>query len=350
MKPAATRPPTRARRLARLAARAAGLLLLAEAGTRVATGVGRWIHPPDHAPDPVLGWANPAGVKRQNHFPLYGDVAYSTGPHGFRPHGDPASPRLKILIVGDEVTQARKTTDGRTYADQLGRMLDAEIFAHGAEGHGTLQELLVLEQHVESIRPDLVLVQVCDDDFTANSRALEARSRLNNALRERPYLEGERVVMRLPGRNGLEEALLRHSHLYRQLARLRVTREATRGGAAPEEALIEANPRFVEARDVTLRLLERIRERAGAVPVAAFMACGRPNEPATVVFRDLCARTGIPYLEGVPAAIQLAIQMGAVVNGRPADTHWTDKGNEVAAEALARELRERGLPRGKHAP
>jgi len=70
-----------------------------------------------------------------------------------------------------------------------------------------LQELMILEQSMQEIRPDLVILQFCTNDFINNSVELETLSRINNCGLRRPYLNSQGdVFYALPKRSGL----LRH--------------------------------------------------------------------------------------------------------------------------------------------
>lgn len=97
------------------------------------------------------------------------DIKYSTNDYGFRKWGDLSTDKKKILIVGDSFTQAELVSDKESYYEKLGGLVDYEIFAFGCVGYGTLQEYLVLRKFVDMIRPDLIIIQFCGNDFVNNS-------------------------------------------------------------------------------------------------------------------------------------------------------------------------------------
>lgn len=116
-------------------------------------------------------------------------VEISTDNEGFRLHRDPGEPaRKKVLFLGDSYTQAMHVSDDKTYYGLLGSELDFEVFAHGVEGCGTLQEYMVLDKYIDAIEPDVVFILFCPNDIINNYPALERRSTLNRMGLRRPYL------------------------------------------------------------------------------------------------------------------------------------------------------------------
>jgi hypothetical protein len=330
-------PLSRRRRIAFAGVLALLGLLLLEGAVRVAVAMIQAGNPPDRARDPEWGWAARPHQRLTGSFPGYGEVTYSTGPHGFRRYDDPASLRPKVLVLGDSVTQARKVSDGEVYFDHLARRLGVEIFAYGSGGYGTLQEWLVLDRHLDALRPDLVLLQLCDNDFANNLHAMEARSRLNNNHMTRPYWEEGQVVLRYPSLSFAYDRVLRHSMLIRNLVIQGLALAGKKRGPSPHERLSADNPYFLQARTVTRDLLVKFQERASAqgIPVVAFLACGKTGRPAHLAFREICAEIGLPLVEDALTAVQAAAARGQILDGLPRDSHWNAAGNAVAGEALA---------------
>lgn len=157
--------------------------------------------------DQTLGWKTPAnqwqdftskdfaGVKHAVH--------YSTRPHGFRLYGDAKSRNPKIMIAGDSFTHAVDVSDDQTYYAKLKRNLSdripVEIFAYGTNGYGTLQEVMIVERYIKKIMPDVLILQVCQNDFINNSLELERKSYFNNNNLLRPYLGSDgTITMQIP--------------------------------------------------------------------------------------------------------------------------------------------------------
>ena len=117
-------------------------------------------------------------------------VLYSTQDHGFRKWGNIETEKHKILFIGDSYTQAVEVASSDAYYSIIGDSLDCEIFAFGQAGYGTIQELMILKKYIKFIDPDLVVLQVCDNDYIDNYYKLELESNYKVGLR-RPYMDLE---------------------------------------------------------------------------------------------------------------------------------------------------------------
>jgi len=259
------------------------------------------------------------------------------GWEGRRVFGDPESPRPKVLIVGDSVTDGLGVPPDQMYYARLGQRLGVEIFAYGGAGYGTLQELMVVEQELPGVRPHLVVLQTSSNDVINNSWGLESTSHHNNNLAVRPYLVGERIVYRFPSRLGNYSALLAHSRLAYAIAHdtARLGSQFAALGLlwTSENRLGDgvADPVFEAALATTDRLVARLKSRVEPLPLIAFAADEAPY------FRTIFARRGVPYLETVPRRIAEAEAQGRRVKFD--GWHWNAEGQEIAAAALADALR-----------
>lgn len=86
-------------------------------------------------------------------------VTYSSQANGFRMFGDVNATRPKLLFIGDSFTQADNIPTSQTYAALLAKALHVEVFSYGGGGFGTLQELMVLEDVIDKINPNVVVFQ-----------------------------------------------------------------------------------------------------------------------------------------------------------------------------------------------
>jgi len=213
--------------------------------------------------------------------------------------GDPDSTRLKVLIVGDSFTQAVEVAPDKAYFSRLADMLPVEVFAIGALGYGTLQEHLLLDRWLDRIRPDVVVVQVCGNDYINNDHELESCSHVNRHLLRRPYLADDgRIVFRRPRDPllGWLAPLGRVSRLCRlglhQVARIRA-------GYVPgtiEDAIMEAgadHPGYQRAWKTTRTVFGRIAAQCGPRPVVVFPV--EDNEPFYGGFRAIARELGLEF-------------------------------------------------------
>jgi hypothetical protein len=253
--------------------------------------------------------------------------------NGFRMFGDPDSRKLKILIIGDSDTHATEVSDDKTYYAVLRRLLDAEIFAYGVWGYGSLQEWMILDRYYDLIKPDLILWQLSIDDLNDNSPGLKTAD--SNAL-PRPYWIGGHIRYVLPK----EEALLRYCRICymvaAQLARFGI-------GIAEAEAATGQLARWEYLRSVetTGKIMEMVMQRAQPSPVIAFVT-GTPDSLDGPVHQEvlaqLCRRHHILFLDGVEDGVAAAQANGADVKAYR-DYHWNELGHRIVGETLANALK-----------
>jgi len=142
--------------------------------------------------DELLGWKIQANFSQDFDYLDYAGEHYKVSirydENSFKAFGDINSSRPKILFIGDSYTASVEVSNEKSYFNLLKDSLNAEIFAIGAGGYGSLQEYLVLDQWVDIIQPDLVVLQVCNNDFVDNYPQLERLSGYKVGER-RPYLD-----------------------------------------------------------------------------------------------------------------------------------------------------------------
>lgn len=117
----------------------------------------------------------------------------------------------RVLCVGDSVTFGVGVNDELTYPARLERSLreaagrEVEAINGGVLGYGTPQELRYLRKEGLSLEPDLVILEVCVNDFDDNS--ITERYQL---LRE--FMEKARAIR--DGRKGKIHALVGEARIF----------------------------------------------------------------------------------------------------------------------------------------
>ncbi len=308
--------------------------------------------------DPVLGWRavehfDSRSMKQDAAGAPY-EVHLTTDERGFRMFGDLRSGRPRMFIVGDSFTHAVDASGADTFFGVLRKELPVEIFAYGGGGYGTLQEYLILDRHVDLIRPDMVVVQFSGNDFANNSVELERRSTDNNS-RFRPYLMPDGSVRHAyPARNGISAFL---APLRTWLAsHLRIMNEVFRAvdvlearllpliGFRHIEPVIQSRsgdvPAFRESVKITEEIFRRIVRRSGGARVFAFAVYD--DEPYYSAFLSAARAAGITVIETVPGAIRREEARGACLRAMDR-SHWSPAGHRVVGDALAAYFAKEGL-------
>ena len=263
-------------------------------------------------------------------------VHVTSDARGFRIFGDPNAHRPKILVLGDSFTQAVQVSDAATYFAILGRDLNAEMFAYGVGGHGTLQKYLALDEYIDRIQPDILLWQYCSNNFVKTVFDLEHQSVLNNNRLIRPYLEGDQIVYRLPVADPLRIRTfwaLKSRALYAVLSRWDSYETAQQAANSVETGIEregQAYPGFRQAIETTDRIMGMVRARVGHLPIIAFNC--DDSEPYVGAWSAISAKYEIQFFQDVAQALDAAAAAGSTLY--VTDGHWNEAGDRVIAEAL----------------
>jgi lysophospholipase L1-like esterase len=267
--------------------------------------------------------------------------------HGFRMFGDPESPSVKVLFVGDSYTQAVQVPCSDTYYAVLARTLPIEVFAFGGNGYGTLQEVMIIEKYLDSIKPDAIVIQYCTNDLFNNCYDLEKRSLFFNNHRRRPYLtEKNHLFYKTPARwAALREFASNYSRfllfVIDRTNRL-IRRFYQRPTEDPVVATIQSQGTafapYQKSLVITENILEKLRRQVPQdVPVFAF--CAYRMEPFYSAFRRISQSNAIVFIDNTQDAIDQAQKQGTEVLARDG-IHWNATGHRIIADELAPYLRE----------
>jgi hypothetical protein len=379
------------RRLFRYLALAGLIVLLLEAGLRVAG----FSFSNFTAPNDQLGWTLRPGYR--NWSPARKGVYIDINSEGFRDKEHfkhKAAGTFRIALLGGSYVEALQVPIQDTFWSVMERNLQSqlpeikpEVLAFGVSGYSTAQNLLVLRQQVRKYEPDMVVVAFQPTaEIAGNSRALAGE-------RDRPYFvyEGDRLVFNRSFRESashrlrqsrvwrLYYRLLDHSRTLQLLrsaktfvrqqrvrAQLRGTTSEPAGGdlgLAEMAYRRPVNQEWEEAWHVTEGLLTMMRDEAaamGASFVVVTVTRGVQVHPDPVVRARYMRTAAVEDLfypsaristlserEGFPAiALAREFQSYAAANRiflhgfapHPGVGEWNENGHQLAARILTREI------------
>lgn len=322
----------------------AAAIALALAGELLVRALGRR---PIYERDEALGWRPRANLVAEltardqtgNDYAVH----YATGPHGFRAFGDTAGSRMRVLFIGDSFTADPSTSNDEAYFGVVRSQLPVEVFAVGGSGYGTLQELLLARETVDTVKPDVFVLQYCPNDLSDNSHGLESLvSHARNQKNLRPYLVGDAIVFRLAKRHPYR-LLYEHSRLFRkldvELMKLEFRLDDPARRPEPDSDAIATQRAAAIA--VTTDLMSRL---AAAMPRQARLltfSCDTSNPAEAQTWKAIARAAGFEAHASVSERVEAAERGGEVV--RLVDgVHWNRLGNRIAGEELARVIAERG--------
>jgi len=261
--------------------------------------------------------------------------------------GNPASGKFKVLFVGDSFTAAEGLGD-QAYYHVVRKELGIEAFVYAGYGYGTLQEYLVVDRYIDIVKPDLVVLQVCSNDFINNTWELERRSYLHSNYQKRPYYEKGKINYRFPrGPVFLRKTILPYSRLVGRLlfrSEAKLSDLAKEGRLKTVEARIEEEgldfALFRRSVGVTSGLIRKIQKRCGSIPIVAFTTFD--DEPYFSQFKKIFKGRGIDFLEQIPRLTwEAEIHVGKEKERNY--LHWGKKGNIACGKHLADYIRKHFL-------
>ncbi len=274
---------------------------------------------------------------------------YSTNEFGFRAFGDLTSSKKRILFIGDSWTGDPNTSDEDAYFGVVQNKLPVEVFAIGGGGYGTLQELMLVREFAEKIRPDILMLQYCDNDLINNSFSLEGPSITRSQKNFRPYWINDKIRYRLPT-DSVYILLHRYFRLFRTLDALLSTAQysfynsyypppyqAYEGlGPAPSAELQAEIATQREASIATTRFLmsEMRRVLPTGTKLATFSASSDDPEELRI-WQSLAEESGFIAYPSVSMRVEEAEAEGKIARVRDG-AHWNRLGNRIAGDELSR--------------
>ena len=278
-------------------------------------------------------------------------VDFSTNDLGFREFGDISSKKKKILFIGDSWTGDPNTSDAEAYFGVVKDRLPVEVFAIGGGGYGSLQELLLLKEYAELIKPDIFVLQYCDNDLINNSYFLEGPSIVRNQKNIRPYIVDGKIKYRMSSSDWYV-LLYRYSRLFRSVdGMLSSLQYRVYHGYYPQEfsAYDGSGPagsgalqeKISAERAASIKLTEELMTemKNSLLPGTKFLTFPASADDAKELgtWQTMALNAGFQVLPSVAAQVEKAEKEGAVVRVHDG-AHWNRLGNKIAGEELVRIL------------
>jgi hypothetical protein len=173
-------------------------------------------HPSYVRHDPRLGWSYRPLVAERHETSEF-DVDVRINSRGFRGREwEPKqSDRPRILVLGDSYAFGWGVEEEQRFSEVLERGSGGfEVLNAAVSGYSTVQELLLLEELVNDVRPDLVLCVFCGNDLFENGAPIVYG-------KHKPYFTVEAGRLELRGVPVPEPWIERASYFYRALAKRR---------------------------------------------------------------------------------------------------------------------------------
>jgi hypothetical protein len=258
--------------------------------------------------------------------------------------GDIKAQNKKIMFIGDSFTHGLTIKKELLYYRVVKNYLNVEIFGYGGGGYGTLQEYLYLKRMMDLIKPDLVCLQVCSNDFINNSYSLEKKSVLNNSYAMRPYYINGQIKYSFPRKSlFMNKYLIPNSRLIYLISN-RIDRICAALGKYRILNSVEydikkrglENQEFRNSVIVTSEIINKIKILCSNCILVAF--CVDDEEPYYSQFKIIFEQLGISLFEEIPELLKKAEKEGTETTLRD-HSHWNEAGHEIVGKYLSKKIK-----------
>ena len=267
-------------------------------------------------------------------------VRYSTVENGFREWGKIDTDKPRVFFLGDSFTQAIQVSNEKAYFNVVKENIPMEVFVFGCEGYGTLQEYLILDQYIDLIKPHVVILQFCSNDFENNSFDMESHAIVANQ-KIRPYWVNGEITYRNSLSWNVYKFFLCHLKLFRFFDEkiLQMKFKKFHGYHYPSKSAEEDEMRqrhFIKSLNITQELMLQFKRR---IPKGTYFTAfnSDTDEPNNTYFKEIAKRNDIDVMESVPIAIEKASKQKKVVFAMDGG-HWNNLGHKIVGMEIAKYL------------
>lgn len=129
-------------------------------------------------------------------------VDFTTNEDGLRTFGHDINAPNRILVLGDSFTGEPTASNDKMWFAEMVRTLamltntsveQFYVWAGGAGGYGTYQNLLLSKRLLKKINPTLVVLQFCTNDFSNNHFEWESLGIVRNQSMRRPFANADNL-------------------------------------------------------------------------------------------------------------------------------------------------------------
>lgn len=330
------------------------LLLLGEVVMRVCYKASS---PPynNHQIDSLLGWKT---VENYTHFEKkmidkrgdrY-DLSLTFTKHGFRKWNDfvADTPCKTFFFLGDSYTESMETSDENLFYNHLRDSLLLNVYAYGTAGYGTIQELLILQMFIDSIRPNVIILEMCNNDFVDNYWEVEKRN-CYTAGQIRPYLNCDNQIeyhYPLPWYKAVKEYSLFGGFLVQHLITSFVNLKLINGYELTVEDMVADNGYLKQLisesfnrTECAMNQIKKVADRYNA-HLIVFDADHYPSGANWLPV--VCKRNCIDYIAGVGEWLFENELRGESVRSLDG-YHWNQNGHRIVSDTLLHYIRNNKL-------
>jgi hypothetical protein len=275
-------------------------------------------------------------------------VHIKTNKYGFRLFGNPQSSKVKLFFIGDSFTAAMNVSNDKTFYGIIKNTIkEVDVFAYGAGGYGSLQEYMVINDFIDTVKPNVIVWQFYKNDYLDNDYKLDILKSFYNTGIPRPYLDlngkityryakYDNLFFALPALVSENIRLLRFLNTelskilnkiskketsFEDIARLPITREELKRSA-----------------QITTMIMQMVKKRVGTIPVCLF--CITEEQPYYDTIKNICQSVGIHFIDTIPHNLNKYERENPFSTKAADKEHLNEFGNRIVAEAIIQFLKE----------
>jgi len=294
--------------------------------------------------DKELGWVlrenNNVNITQQT----LGGVKYlvkfqSSSKKGFREYGELNTKNKKLLVIGDSYTGGAYSSNEKMYYSIIKNNLhkkniNIELFVLGAGGYGTIQQMMMLKEHYNKIEPDIILHQVCVNDFFDNSKNLSKLSTSQNQYYRRPYWNNgniEKVKGLWPS---FYRFLYNNSFIFKKIDQIYSYRLFLKHGR------YKKNPKkilFEESEQITKKTINEIKKLVGNNVLYFASNCVTTNKELTKKWIKIMKSINAIYISDASETI-LNMKNENIDVMHEDGGHLNDLGNKIYGDLISKKI------------
>ncbi len=256
--------------------------------------------------------------------------------NGFKEFGNIDSDKPKIFFIGDSYTASIEVSNEKSFFNLIKDSLDVEVFVLAAGGYGTLQEYLTMDRWIDTISPDLLVLEVCNNDFIDNTPEME-RLAAYKVSERRPYLDSLGQIFYERPISQWEE-LQKKILFFKWLdVKWKVLTGKLKGKEWHPAEYYVSNlkmkyPPLVRSAKITEDIIVKIKNRLPEnTKMLAFSADS--FSPQIVIFRNIFSKYKIPFAEEPSRLCTFSKNKGTTPFAGDG-YHWNEHGHFLIAKGL----------------
>ena len=274
-------------------------------------------------------------------------VDFTTDHNGLRTYGQNPQAAHRILVLGDSFTGEPTASNDKMWFASMARELarrthtpleDYYVWAGGAGGWGTYQNLLLSAQLLKKIRPTLFVLQFCTNDFSNNHFEWESQGIVRNQYMRRPFatlndLDRPHYDESLLGK--AYRSLIGESKVFNSLDALVQRFQYQSYGGYGKPVSTETQLRFeAESVALTQQLLSKLRENFPDIP-AVMVNCDGDPSGLNRHWMPLAKEAGFIPLSSPSDFLHTAKSAGNKQAFNQDGAHLSEEGNQQFGSILA---------------